>query len=56
MMLTRILLSSELISIPYPAVFFQSFGELLQFFFTASQQIDVVSKPQVVKLVLVKIK
>ena len=29
--------------------FLQSFNELLEFFFTASKQIDVVSKPQVAK-------
>ena len=29
--------------------FLQSFGELSEFFFTVSQQLDVVSKPQVAK-------
>ena len=29
--------------------FLHSFGELSEFFFTASQQIDIVSEPQVAK-------
>ena len=46
MRLTRVLLLSELIA---AAVLLQSFSELLEFFYTASQQTDVVSKPQVAK-------
>ena len=47
MLLTIILLFSELISMPYSAAVSPS--ELLQFFFTASEQIYVIGKPQIAK-------
>ena len=46
MLQMRILLLSELVSMPHPAAIF---SELLEFFFTASQQINVISKPHVAK-------
>ena len=50
MLSTQILLLPEPISMPYPAVIcLQLLSELLEFCFTASHQIDVVSKPHVAK-------
>ena len=47
MLLTRILVFSELTSTPYSAVVSPVFESVVEFFFTASEQIDVIGKPQV---------
>ena len=47
MLLTRILLLSELISIPYPVAVFsirESFVEFFKFFLAACQKIDIISE------------